>query len=127
VAQKCQEKKKEEDIEMAVLIVAGQSTPGANTKTADLVSGTYQFVGRGKITLVAKGSALGINATCSVGGVSIINDQPVLYYGTAGTASAQDNIVASQVMNGGRVELYLRNTTATAGTTCDYALYFEPM
>jgi hypothetical protein len=62
-----------------------------------------------------------------VGGVALINDQPVVYYGTAGTLSTNDNIVASQVVNGGRVELYLRNTTATAGTTCDYLILFEPM
>jgi hypothetical protein len=112
---------------MAVVIATGQSTPGANTKTADLVSGQYQFVGRGKITLVAKGSALGINATVNVGGVSIMNDQPVSDYGTAGTLSVNDNVQASQVMNGGRVELFFRNVTATAGTTIDYKLFFEPM
>jgi hypothetical protein len=113
---------------MAVVVAAGQSTPGANTKTADLVSGTYQFVGPGKVTLIAKGSALGINASCLVAGVALVNDQPVHYYGTAGTISINDNIIASQMFkNGGRVELYLRNTTATAGTTCDYQILFEPM
>jgi hypothetical protein len=111
---------------MAVTVVAGQSTPGANTKTADLVSGTYQFLGKGKVTLVAKGSALGINGTVLVGGVALINDQPIAYYGTAGTLSVNDNIVCSQMMSGGRVELYLRNVTATAGTTCDYMILFEP-
>jgi hypothetical protein len=112
---------------MAVVITSGQSTPGANTKTADLVSGTYQFVGKGKVTVVAKGSALGINCSCLVGGIALANDQPVAYYGTAGTLSVNDNILTSQVMNGGRVEFYLRNTTATAGTTCDYLVLFEPM
>jgi len=112
---------------MAVVIASGQSTPGANTKTADLIAGTYQFVGKGKITLISKGSALGINASLLVGGVALANDQPVAYYGTAGTLSVNDNIVASQVMNGGRVEFYLRNVTATAGTTCDYLVLFEPM
>jgi hypothetical protein len=112
---------------MAVLVAAGQSTPGANTKTADLIAGSYQFVGKGKITLIAKGSALGINASITVGGISLCNDQPVFYYGTVGTLSVNDNVVASQVMNGGRIELFLRNTTGTAGTTCDYAVYFEPM
>jgi len=112
---------------MAIVIASGQSTPGANTKTADLVSGTYQFVQRGKVTLMAKGSALGINGTLNVAGVALVNDQPVVYYGTAGTLSTNDNIIASQVINGGRVEFYLRNTTATAGTTCDYLIMFEPM
>lgn len=112
---------------MAIVVASGLSTPGANTKTADLISGTYQFIGKGKVTLVAKGSAAGINASILVGGVAIVNDMPVLYTGTAGTVSINDNILASQVMNGGRVELYLRNTTATAGTTCDYLVLFEPM
>jgi hypothetical protein len=111
---------------MAVVITSGQSTPGANTKTADLVSGTYQFIGKGKVTLVAKGSALGINATLLVGGIAMANDMPVAFYGTAGTLSVNDNILASQVMGGGRVEFTLRNTTATAGTTADYLILFEP-
>jgi len=111
---------------MAVVVVSGLSTPGANTKTADLVTGTYQFIGKGKITLVSKGSAAGINATLLVGGVAMTNDQPVVYTGTAGTISVNDNIVCSQMVNGGKVELFLRNTTATAGTTCDYLVLFEP-
>jgi hypothetical protein len=111
---------------MAVTIVSGISTPGANTKTADLVTGTYQFVGRGKITLIAKSSVTGILATCLVGGVALVNDQMIPYTGTAGSVSINDNIVASQIMNGGRVEFYLRNGTATAGTTADYILLYEP-
>jgi len=112
---------------MAVVVASGLSTPGANTKTADLVTGTYEFVGKGKITLCTKGSAAGINATISVGGIMLCNDLPVVYTGTAGTISINDNILASQTVTGGRVELYLRNTTATAGTTCDYLVLFEPM
>ena len=112
---------------MAVVIASGLSTPGANTKTADLISGTYQFVGKGRITLVAKGSVAGINATLLVGGIALVNDLPVMSYGTAGTISVNDNVLASQVMGGGRVEFFLRNVTATAGTTCDYLVLFEPM
>lgn len=111
---------------MAIVVVSGTSTPGANTKTSDLVSGTYQFVQRGKLTLIAKGSAAGINATLMCGGIALVNDQPVIYTGTAGTISVNDNIVASQGVNGGKVEFFLRNTTATAGTTCDYQILFEP-
>jgi hypothetical protein len=112
---------------MAMTIASGLSTPGANTKTADLVSGSLQYVGKGRVTLVSKGSAAGINATCLINGVAIINDLPVVFTGTAGTISVNDNIVATQIMGGGRVELYLRNTTATAGTTCDYMLLYDPM
>lgn len=111
---------------MAIVVASGTAvSTAANTKSADQVSGTYQFVGKGKITLVARGSATGMNLTCSVGGVALINDLPIPYTGTAGAISANDHIVCSQVMNGGRVELYLRNTTGGALTT-DYILYYEP-
>jgi hypothetical protein len=112
---------------MAVVVASGLSTPGANTKTADLISGSYQFIGKGKLTLIAKGSAAGINVTLTVGGIALCNDLPVVYTGTAGTISINDNIQASQVVNGGKIELYLRNVTATAGTTCDYIVLYEPM
>lgn len=112
---------------MAIVIAAGTAdSTAANTKSSDKVSGTYQFVGKGKVTLAAKGSATGMYITCLVGGVALVNDQPIPYTGTAGTISVNDNIITSQVMNGGRVEMFLRNTTAGALTT-DYLLVFEPM
>ena len=111
---------------MAIVIVSGIYTTVANTKSADLVSGTYQFVGKGKITLCAKASATAPAVTCLVGGIALVNDQKIPYTGTAGTISVNDNIIASQVVNGGRVELYIREITG--GTpTCEYILLFEPM
>ena len=77
---------------MAIVVASGTAvSTAANTKSADQVSGTYQFVQKGKITLVAKGSATGMYLTCSVGGVALINDLPVPYTGTAGTISTNDN------------------------------------
>jgi hypothetical protein len=112
---------------MAIVICSGMTvSTGAYTKTADLVSGQYQFVGKGKITLIARGSAIGMNATVTVGGVALVNDQPLAFIGTTGGLSVNDHIIVSQVMNGGRVEFYLRNTTVGALTT-DYQLMFEPM
>jgi hypothetical protein len=112
---------------MAVVISAGTAvSTAANTKSADQVSGTYQFIGKGKVTLAAKGSATGMNVSLLVGGIALVNDQAVPYTGTAGTISINDNIITSQVMNGGRVEFYLRNTTGGALTT-DYLVLFEPM
>jgi hypothetical protein len=111
---------------MAVTVGAGISTPGANTKTADLISGSYQFVGKGRVTLVAKSSVTGILATILVGGIALCNDTMIPFTGTAGSISVNDNIVASQITNGGKVELYLRNNTATAGTTADYIVLYEP-
>lgn len=112
---------------MAVVIASGTAvSTAANTKSSDQVSGTYQFIGKGKVTVVAKGSATGMYITCIVGGVALVNDQAIPYTGTAGTVSINDNIMTSQVTNGGRVEFYLRNTTGGALTT-DYLVLFEPM
>lgn len=112
---------------MAVVIASGTAvSTAANTKSADQISGTYQFIGKGKVTVVAKGSATGMNVTCLVGGIALVNDNAVPYTGTAGTISINDNIMTSQVMNGGRVEFYLRNTTGGALTT-DYLILFDPM
>lgn len=111
---------------MAIVVASGTAvSTAANTKSADQVSGTYQFVGKGKITLIAKGSATGMNVSLYVGGIAMVNDNAIPYTGTAGTISVNDNVMASQVMAGGRVELYLRNTTGGALTT-DYIVYFEP-
>lgn len=112
---------------MAVVIASGTAvSTAANTKSGDQVSGTYQFIGKGRVTLVAKGSATGMYIQCLVGGIALVNDAAIPYTGTAGTVSINDNVMTSQVMNGGRVELYLRNTTGGALTT-DYLLLFEPM
>jgi Tfp pilus assembly major pilin PilA len=111
---------------MAIVVTSGIYTTSANTKSADLVSGTYQFIGKGKVTLIAKASATAPAITCLVGGIALVNDQKIPYTGTAGTISVNDNIITSQVMNGGRVELYIREITG--GTpTVDYMLMFEPM
>ncbi len=112
---------------MAIVIGSGTAvSTAANTKSADQISGTYQFIGKGKVTLVARGSATGMNVQLMVGGIALVNDNAVPYTGTAGAISVNDHIVCSQVMNGGRVEFYLRNTTGGALTT-DYLVLFEPM
>ena len=111
---------------MAITIASGTTiSTAANTKSADLITGQYQFVGKGKVTLVARGSATGMNATLAVGGITLHNDLPIPYFGATGAMSVNDHVVVSQVMNGGRVEFFLRNTTAGALTT-DYTILFEP-
>lgn len=98
----------------------------ANTKTADLVSGQFEFTtGRNVYTLAALGSATGMNVELRIGGVTIIADQAIPWTGTAGTLSLSDHVMVSQELNGGRAELFLRNTTAGALTT-DLILLFEP-
>lgn len=112
---------------MAVVIASTSAlSVAANSKSADVVSGQYQYVGRGKFTLLARASATGLNITCNVGGISLVNDNVVPYTGAAGGLDASAHVVVSQVMNGGRVELFFRNTTGAA-ITIDSILYFEPM
>ena len=111
---------------MALVIASGVTiSTAAYTKSADQISGSLQNVGKGKLTLVARGSAVGMNLTLSVNGIALINDQPVPFFGATGSLSMQDHIVLSQVIAGGRVEFYLRNTTAGA-LTMDYSVLFEP-
>ena len=98
----------------------------ANVKTADLVSGQYEFVGKGKFTLAALGSATGMNVELRIGGITVIGDQPIPWTGTAGGLDISAHVMASQVLNGGRVELFLRNTTGGTLTT-DLILLFDPL
>jgi len=112
---------------MAIVVASGSAVSvAANTKSADQVTGRNQYVGKGRIQLIAKTSATGVNYTLNVAGVSLIDDQIVPYTGTAGTISVNDNVVLDQVVAGGRVELFLRNTTGGALTN-DYIIYFTPM
>ena len=115
---------------MAILVASGVTTSlTAGLKTADLVTGRNQYVGKGRILLLAKESvaaATGILATLNVGGVSLADDQMIPFAGTTGALSVADNVMIDQVVSGGRVELFFRNNSA--GTlTVDYALYFTPM
>lgn len=112
---------------MAIVVASGSAVSvGANTKSADQVTGRNQYVGKGRIQLIAKTSATGMNFTLNVAGVSLIDDQICPYTGTAGTISINDNILIDQITAGGRVELFLRNTTGGALTN-DYVIYFTPM
>lgn len=111
---------------MAVVVASGSAvSTAANTKSADQVSGQYQYSQQGKYTLVALGSATGMRTSCKINGVAIVDDQPIPFTGTAGTIDTSAHVIASQVMKGGRVELFLRNTTGGALTT-DYLLLYEP-
>jgi hypothetical protein len=112
---------------MAIVVASGSAVSvAANTKSADQVTGRNQYVGKGRIQLIAKTSATGMNYTLNVGGVALIDDQIVPYTGTAGTISVNDNVILDQVVNGGRVELFLRNVTGGALTN-DYLIYFTPL
>jgi hypothetical protein len=98
----------------------------AYTKTANLITNRNQFLPKGRIILVARGSAAGMNATLNVGGVALCDDLPLQFIGTTGGLTLKDHVILDQVVAGGVAEFFLRNTSAGA-LTVDYAVYFEPM
>lgn len=111
---------------MAIVVASGTATStAANTKSADQVTGRNQYVGKGRVQLVARGSATGMNVTLNCGGVALMDDQAIPYTGTAGAISVKDHVLVDQMVAGGRVELFLRNTTGGALTT-DYIIFFTP-
>lgn len=115
---------------MAILVASGVTTStAAGAKSADLVSGRNQYVGKGRIQLAARGSAAaatGMRCTLNVGGVALADDQMIPFAGTTGQLSTKDHIFVDQIVAGGRVEFFLRNDSAGALTT-DYIILFTPM
>jgi len=115
---------------MAIVVASGITySQAANSKSADLVTGRNQYVGKGRLQLVCKASAAaatGMLATLNCGGVALVDDARIPFAGTTGTMSINDNVLVDQVVSGGRVELFLRNDSAGALTT-DYTIYFTPM
>lgn len=111
---------------MAVIVASATTfSVAANTKSVDQVDGQFEFVGRGNIQLSALSSATGLNCTLKVGGVTIIDDKPIPFFGTSGGLKILDNVVVNQAVAGGRIELFFRNTTGSA-LTVDYIVGFEP-
>lgn len=112
---------------MAILIASDMTlSTAAYTKTANLITGRNQFLGKGRIQVIARGSAIGMNLSVSIGGVPLMDDAALPFIGTTGALSVKDHVVVDQVIAGGTAEMYLRNTTVGALTT-DYAVYFTPM
>lgn len=107
------------------IVNVGVLSMTANTTSTDQVTGTYQHVQPGWITLVGKASATGVSTTLVIGGVTVVNDQPVIFTGTAGTISTKDNILTHIYTRGGRAELKFKNSTG--GTlTVDAQLIWSP-
>lgn len=112
---------------MAIMIASDMTLSiAAYTKSANLIAGRNQFLQKGRIQVVCRGSAIGMNLTFSVGGVPLSDDQALPFIGATGGLSVKDHVVIDQVIAGGTAEMYLRNTTVGALTT-DYAVYFTPM
>ena len=111
---------------MAYLIASGTTTSvAANTLSAELVTGDFEIIGSGKLTLIALGSATGLTANLSCGGIFLSNNQPIPFFGTTGTMDTSAHVVVSQSVAGGKNSLKFRNTTAGA-LTVDYQLLWEP-
>jgi hypothetical protein len=112
------------------IVVAAANTLSLTTglKTADQVAGRNQYVGKGRIQLVARASAAaatGIRCSLFVGGIPLMDDNYIPYAGATGGLSVRDHMVIDQATNGGRCELTFRNDSA--GTlTVDYLLLFTP-
>ena len=110
---------------MVYVASAIAESTAANAKGTEQVSGQYQFIGKGVLNLYALASATGLNCTLKVNGVSLIDDQPMPMFGTSGGMKKVDNEVISQIVAGGRVEFFFRNTSGGA-LTCDYILEYVP-
>jgi len=114
---------------MAIVIASGTTLSlTTGSKSADQVTGSNQYIGKGTVQLAVKASAAaatGIRATLKVGGIALVDDQLVPFAGATGALSINDNMLISQMVGGGRAELTFRNDSA--GTlTVDYALMFTP-
>lgn len=111
---------------MAIVVASGSAVSVSSaSKSSDQVTGRNQYVGKGKIQLVAKASATGMNYTLNVGGVALVDDSPNAFTGTAGTLSVKDNVIVEQMVAGGRVEFFMRNTSG-GSITNDFFIYFTP-
>lgn len=102
--------------------MSGQAVSvAANSVSSNQVSGqTYEFLDRPmNLRLAAASSAAGINCTLIVGGVVVVNDQPI-------SQANRFPIIPDDVVTGlrravGRIILTFRNTTAGA-LTVNFAL-----
>jgi len=68
---------------MSVVVASGVALSLATgAKSADQVTGQYQYLQKGRVQFAARGSAAaatGIRATLAVGGIPLINDLLVPY------------------------------------------------
>lgn len=100
---------------MPRMTVQGLSV-AANTVSANQLAGQlYEFLDRAMpVLLAATSSAVGINVTFLVGGVAIVNDQPISQANRFPVLP--DDIVTALRRARGRLVLTFRNTTGGALT-----------
>lgn len=97
--------------------MSGQNlSVAANSVSANQVSGQlYEFLARGQpMMLSCASSAVGINVTLLVGGVAVINDQPISQANRF--PIIPDDVATKYRGVGGRIVLTFRNTTGGALT-----------
>jgi len=113
---------------MSILIASGTTISiAAYTTSAELVTGQYQYIGKGRLTLAATTSAIGMNLSLSINGIPLVSDLPCPFVRATALLSINDHVVVSQVQKtGGYVSFKLRNTSAGA-LTSDYQLLYDPM
>lgn len=114
---------------MAV-VVASQTTlsVAANSKSADQISGTYQFVPYDcELVVYGRSSATGMNIQLFVNGQALANDIPIFTFGSTGGLSKKDHEIASFIIpSGSRIEFYCRNSSAGA-LTVDFSVDIEQL
>ena len=112
---------------MAVPIVSKMTENiAAYTKSDNYIKNRWLNLPKGRLTIIGKSSAVGMNMSLVVGGVPLADDIAVPYIGATGNVSAKDNVIIDQVVLGGTAEFYLRNTTAGSLTT-DFTINFTPV
>jgi hypothetical protein len=94
-------------------------------KSPNLITGRNLFLPKGTVTIVARGSATGMQCSFTVGGVQIVDQMAIPYFGATGTLDASVHIVCNQAIAGGVAEFYLFNNSAGTLTT-DYLVLFTP-
>ncbi len=109
-----------------VIATAITFSVAAYSKSINLITGRNQFLPKGRIQMAVLPSALGMMASLSIGGVPLVDDAAIPWFGTTGAMVVKDQILIDQVIAGGTAELYLRNTQVGA-LTADYIVYFTPM
>jgi len=109
-----------------VLVTTGMAlSTSANSESAELISGSYQIIGKGMLKVYARGSATGMFHTLSVNNVPVIQNLAIPFFGATGSLSKFDHLVCEQQVNGGWLSYKLRNSTGGALTT-DYIIEWTP-
>jgi hypothetical protein len=101
---------------MVVVVAKMAFSVAAGATSIDQITGTYQFVPKGTLSIYGLGSATGLSLTCLNNGLALCNQQAVPFFGTTGTLKKFDHMIFSQAVNPGRLELYFSNPTGGALT-----------